>query len=134
MRLLLLFPALLVAGLIAFLSLSPGSPDQDGGMPLLRFLAETLLGDPSAHDKVGHFLAYAALAFAAMLRWPGRLLAVILLATLYGGLMEIGQLFVPFRTATWGDLLADALGALSGGAAYLVFRATTSGGLPWPSR
>ncbi|WP_256617853.1 VanZ family protein [Parvularcula maris] len=124
----------IVAIIVTFLSLSPASPDSSGGMPLLRMAAKMLVGDPEAYDKIGHFLAYAALAFVSLLRWPRRLLPVIVLATAYGGLMEIGQLFVPLRTATWSDLLADGLGALAGSAAYLTLRTTTSGLLPWPSR
>jgi VanZ family protein len=119
---------------IAYLSLSPPSPHDTGGMPMLRFVAESVLGDPDAEDKVGHFLAYAALGFVSLLAWPGRPVSVLALATLYGGLMELGQMLVAGRSASWGDLLADGLGALAGVLFLLTLRRIQFGVLRWPGR
>jgi len=41
----------------------------------------------------------------------------------YGGLIEVLQLFVPGRSAEWGDLLADGIGIVFGiGLAAFVLR------------
>jgi len=84
-------------------------------------------GAPSAPDWIPQFVAFAgdkivhaALFFAAArayhrsaalagLQRPG--IAAVIVAVTYGGLMEILQSFVG-RDAEWGDLAADALGAV----------------------
>jgi VanZ family protein len=72
-------------------------------------------------DKLSHFLAYGALAFAlgralALSGWvKGRLLAAaILLSTAYGALMEGAQFFAPPRTPELLDLFSDFLGSCIG--------------------
>ena len=40
---------------------------------------------------------------------------------LMGGLIEIAQYFVPGRSSEWGDLLADAGGAVTGAALALLW-------------
>jgi VanZ family protein len=42
-----------------------------------------------------------------------------MLVVIYGFLMELGQLFVPGRTFSWLDLLANTLGAVLG---FILFR------------
>lgn len=74
---------------------------------------------PGGSDKLAHFGAFAALAFGAVsfCHHPGRL-ALLALATCAGGvLLEIGQAFVPHRSFSVGDAIADALGA---GAGYVL--------------
>jgi VanZ family protein len=69
-------------------------------------------------DKLNHALAFAAMAFCAVMGRRGgsrRQLATVLVALLaYGGLIELLQLFVPGREAEWGDWLADAVGIAIG--------------------
>ncbi|AEH36936.1 VanZ family protein [Halopiger xanaduensis] len=78
--------------------------------------------DPTAvpQSYFQHGIAYAllalGLAYALADRESGiirKALLVIILATTYGVLMEIGQLFRPERTATVTDGTVNALGALT---------------------
>jgi VanZ family protein len=91
----------------------------------LALTPKPLEGLESGLDKVGHVLAFTALAFcgylafAAIRAWRTALLLGLLA---YGGLIEVLQLFVPGRSAEWGDLVADAIGIALGAAlaAFLV--------------
>ena len=75
----------------------------------LALTPKPLVGLESGLDKVGHLLAFTALGFTGYLGFPTRTaLPFALLA--YGGLIEVLQLFVPGRSAEWGDLLADGIG------------------------
>ena len=104
------------AGMICWLSLSASPPTPPG-----------ILG----WDKLLHAAAYAllALAVAQYLQLhiaDSRRAAIyaVLLATAYGGLMELLQLTLQTgRTAEWGDLVANAVGALAG---YVIFRQTAA--------
>jgi VanZ family protein len=74
-------------------------------------------------DKLNHTLAFAALAWCAVLGYRApRALQWALLAGLlaFGGLIELLQQFVPNRSAEWGDLLADAIGIGIGAACAAV--------------
>ncbi len=70
-------------------------------------------------DKVGHFLAYLALGGLVGVGWPVKgvrhVLTALIALIILGGIIEIAQT-IPWigRTASWLDLLADALGALTG--------------------
>jgi VanZ family protein len=81
---------------------------------VLALTPNPALGPTLGWDKLNHTLAFAALAFCAVLGQRGgsrRQLAAVLLALLaYGGLIELLQLFVPNRESEWGDWLADAVG------------------------
>lgn len=86
-------------------------------------------------DKVQHAGVYGVLAMlffrACWLAWPNRrspnqiLMLTVLFVMLYGGLDELHQAFVPTRTASWLDVLADGIGggigALAGRIFYLRF-------------
>jgi VanZ family protein len=64
-------------------------------------------------------MAFTALAFSGYLAFPAtqRTRTALLLGLLaYGGLIEVLQLFVPGRSAEWGDLLADGIGIAFGAA------------------
>ena len=64
-------------------------------------------------DKVVHLMAYAALGLLAVMsgiRWPWALTAVVC----WGLLLEVVQGALGYRSFEWGDLVADALGALLG--------------------
>jgi VanZ family protein len=79
-------------------------------------------------DKVAHFAAYGLLgvlltrAFAGS-AWAGYSINAVLYAwvaaTLYGLTDELHQAFVPGRTPSVGDVVADAAGAALG--AYVAF-------------
>lgn len=79
-------------------------------------------------DKVGHLFAFGfvqitharALEFLAIPKARSAQIAgAVLSATLVGGLLEIWQAFLPHRSAEWGDLLADGVGAILAGILYL---------------
>lgn len=64
----------------------------------------------SGWDKLDHAGGFAALMLAALPARLGRTPRVALALVAYGGAIEVLQLFVPGRSAEWGDLLADAVG------------------------
>jgi VanZ family protein len=112
-----LLPPLLYCGLIFLLS-ALESPDLPG--PDLPF-----------RDKLLHVLLYAPLAalFNRMLHafeWPrtsmARIWISILMTGLYGVGDEIHQAFVPGRTPSPADVVADFTGALLGAWAYEALR------------
>jgi len=112
---LLRLPALLIAGIIWFLSSQHTLPQLKG-----------ILG----WDKLQHLAAFAILAAAAGLWvspafWKRRsvlaLLLVALTGSAYGVIDEIHQHFVPGRSSSFWDWLADTLGAFLGAAAVLRF-------------
>lgn len=126
-------PIIMIA--IAYLSLKPADPDPEGGFALLRMMAAFLFGDPSMQDKIGHFLAYGAVAGAAVLALPLRpVWQIAATSLLYGGLFEILQSAMPDRYASFYDLLANACGITTGiVSALLLFRLMKSF-RPWPAR
>lgn len=87
-------------------------------------------------DKTGHALAFFAISSAqywalVCFRWPSpapagarlRFLGASLGATLVGGGLEIVQMFLPYRMAELGDLLADAVGAgIGAGLMYFLLK------------
>lgn len=97
---------------IAILSLKPGS--------------DTL--SVNLNDKLGHFIAYLALAAAATVavrgRWPCRLAAGLIA---YGLALEAAQMIMPFgRDSSWLDAAANSAGVLAGLGLGLA-------GLVWPN-
>ncbi len=65
-------------------------------------------------DKVYHFIGFGAFAFFLALAFPRiKPLLVIGIATLLGITVEIAQHFIPYRGASYGDLLADVMGAVT---------------------
>lgn len=106
-------PLALYAALIVYLSLTPHPPEG----PKIRQI-----------DKLYHFMAYAVMglllarAVATGPAFKTRTRAVVLAAALagflFGALMEIGQMFVPERTAEALDALANGTGAFVGAVVY----------------
>jgi VanZ family protein len=92
----------------------------------LALTPKPLVGLESGLDKVAHLIAFTALTFSGYLGFPasrGTRTALTLALLAYGGLIEVLQLFVPGRTAEWGDLLADGIGIAVGvGLAAFVIR------------
>lgn len=77
-------------------------------------------------DKLGHGLIFAVLGalLAAAIRpgpWSRAVLAVCL-GVAWGAIDELHQAFVPGRTSSWGDLLADCAGASLGVALVALWR------------
>lgn len=85
------------------------------------------------NDKIGHALAFFSVGIAQYLAffthdWPrpgrggagARFALSTVGATLVGGLLEVVQMFLPFRNAEFADLLADAVGATLGACLLLV--------------
>ncbi len=67
-------------------------------------------------DKANHLLAFMALGWLGCMAWPQRMATVLVALVVYGALIELLQSFTSYRLGEWGDLLADALGLLAGGA------------------
>jgi VanZ family protein len=101
LRRIVLVTWLVSAGIIAYLSLLPGIE-----LPVTFWNA----------DKVYHFLAYGWLGalplWAFARRDLGRAMAYAMVGL--GSLLEWGQSFVPGRTASIGDAVANALGVFLG--------------------
>ncbi|MBE0584100.1 MAG: VanZ family protein, partial [Desulfofustis sp.] len=100
-------PMPLVMGIIFLMSAQPGDSLQ---LPFFFFGA----------DKIAHALAYGLLAAVTLIALPVQLrsdrprqAAVIawLVCLCYGLSDELHQSFVPGREASFGDLLADGIGA-----------------------
>lgn len=71
----------------------------------------------ASNDKVGHFIAYGTLMLhLGVLTVENRkhLIISALFALIYGGLMEFGQYFVPGRSVSGLDLLANTGGVVIG--------------------
>lgn len=78
-------------------------------------------------DKLGHILLYGGWALILHWAWPAwparmgaRILIVVALASAYGALLEGLQALLLHmgRSASWGDALANLLGAAAGSAGW----------------
>ena len=72
-------------------------------------------------DKMEHVCEYAlfawGLAHAARLSaysTTSLVLVAMIAPMLYGGVLEVVQAFIPYRSAEWGDVAADVLGVMMG--------------------
>ena len=73
--------------------------------------------DPSAHsDKLVHGCLFAVLGALAARSWsqPNQRWRTLAALLLLGVLTEVLQSFIPGRSASWGDWVADAVGACAG--------------------
>ena len=71
----------------------------------------------ASNDKVGHFIAYGTLMLNLGILVVGnrkKLIQAAVFVLIYGGLMEFGQYFVPGRSVSALDLLANTGGVLIG--------------------
>ena len=110
-------PMILVMGTIFFLSHQPGTD-----LPLPYF---------PGLDKLVHATAYACLAAATLYALPDRLLSttkplypaiiVVFFCMVYGMSDEYHQSFIPGREPSFGDLLADTVGAALLAGAWLKY-------------
>ena len=104
-----------VAAYMALIFYLSSLPHPDEALP--KFLFEKL------GDKLLHVIEYAVLAilcYRAFSRAAGPYAAgyavvlAIVTASFYGATDEVHQAFVPLRTATWLDWVADTAGAVIG--------------------
>ena len=65
-------------------------------------------------DKANHALAFAVLAILGLRSYRTRIAAVLAGLLAYGGLIELLQALTPYRSAEWGDWLADGVGIVLG--------------------
>jgi VanZ family protein len=88
---------------VSYLALTPKPPE----------------GVDTGWDKLAHALAFTALAFAGSLSYPiSRRMRNRMWCGLFvfGGVIEVVQLYVPGRSMELGDLLADSIGIACGAA------------------
>ena len=74
-------------------------------------------------DKLHHWAGFACLTVSAYLAFPGTRLGWLLFWPLVGSmLIELEQSLMPLRTASLGDMVANATGVLCGMVVVLVLR------------
>jgi VanZ family protein len=91
-------------------------------MPYLNTPNVKMMGIEFRTDHIFHWLQYATLAFL-MVSWqyrknPGAYRSVVLYTLLFGLLLAAGdeyhQLLIPGRSFTYADMIANALGVVTG--------------------
>lgn len=65
-------------------------------------------------DKIVHFGIFGVLGFLITYEQRRAQLITLILCALYGAMIEVIQLFLPWRSFEWADMLADTLGAIAG--------------------
>lgn len=65
-------------------------------------------------DKIVHFGIFGVLGFLISYEKRRADLTTLLICALYGAAIEVIQLFLPWRSFEWADMIADTLGALAG--------------------
>ncbi len=88
----------------------------------LSVMPQGTVPDPGISDKFAHFAAYAALALAGGIAYRGSRSVFILVAAgllLLGIGLEFVQAFIPGRSASVYDGLANAIGIALGSAAAI---------------
>jgi len=88
-----------------------------GAILLLTLLPVPYLKPLSAvtfWDKAEHGLAFALLAWLALLVWPARPLRLMLILLAFGGAIELIQAATGWRSGEWADWLADGFGLALG--------------------
>lgn len=82
------------------------------------------LEDVPFFDKWVHFVMYASFTFAMWLDWWRNMrwempsvrviISTFVIPALWGGLMELVQMLLPYRSGDWMDALANSFGAFLG--------------------
>lgn len=72
-------------------------------------------------DKAQHSLAFVVLSLLAIFAYPQNIYPRLIGLVLYGGVIEIIQWFLPWRSGDIYDFIADSLGVLIVGLVYLLF-------------
>ena len=112
-------PVILFMGIIFYLSAQPDVPIPAGTDKSFHSIGYTILSVLIVRALAGGLPARITVATA---------LLAVALATAYGVTDEFHQSFVPGRTAELNDLLADAIGAVTGAFACWLW------GILFPSR
>ncbi|MCY1455774.1 hypothetical protein D9M71_729320 [compost metagenome] len=74
-------------------------------------------------DKLHHWAGFACLTVSAYLAFPGTRLIWLLFWPLVGSVViELEQSFMPLRSASWGDMVANATGVTCGMLVILAWR------------
>jgi VanZ family protein len=74
-------------------------------------------------DKLHHWAGFACLTVSAWLAFPGTRLIWLLFWPLVGSMViELEQSLMPLRSASWGDMVANATGVTCGMLVILVWR------------
>lgn len=91
---------------------------------ILSLLPGRVLPAAEMSDKLEHLLAYAALGLigGATARSGNRAICSVLGIIAFGIAIEFLQMFAPGRLAELGDAVADAAGAVIGGAVAIALR------------
>ncbi|MPY74867.1 MAG: VanZ family protein [Alphaproteobacteria bacterium] len=84
---------------------------------VLSLLPGDDLPDVDLSDKIGHFIAYAEIALLGILGYRARTGTILAAVAALGGVLEIGQIYVPGRSADIVDFAVNGLGILAGYAA-----------------
>lgn len=81
-----------------------------------------------AVDKIIHLLLFAICAILALRAWlfTLKLFPIILLLLVFAGLTEVAQHLVPGRSMSFGDMIADTIGILTGAAIWQGYRLSQS--------
>lgn len=106
---------------------------------VITYLATTQLDYPAIgniNDKVSHILAFYVLALLGDFSFPEHKFdpGKILLLLAYGLFIEIIQYFLPYRTFSLLDLLADAIGLVLYSLSIPVLRGTPLLRRRWDSK
>ncbi len=85
------------------------------------------------NDKISHFIAYGALSFNVGLLTYSRkwFLPALLCCVIYGGLIEVGQYYVPGRFMSGYDILANTAGVVLGGVLSAILYGLIKDNLPF---
>lgn len=96
----------------------------------LSLVPGQVLPATSVSDKLEHLLAYAALGLigATTARNGNRAVGSVLGVIAFGIAIELVQSFLPGRLAEIGDAVADAVGAVAGGAIAMALRRRVAAG------
>jgi len=94
---------------LIYLQSSYPSPD---GLPSFEFSDKLMHFGAYAVMGVLFYRAYQTLPFKTLIQYI--VLASMISASLYGVSDEIHQSFVPYRDGSFGDVIADVLGAVCG--------------------
>jgi VanZ family protein len=70
------------------------------------------LPDVQIWDKLQHLVAYGALAFCGVIAYPSHAVRIIATTIAYGIAIEFAQGLVPGRQTSFGDGIANSLGAM----------------------
>ena len=79
--------------------------------------ALAVLGDRALHLS-GYFVLTLLAAWALHGTASSRALRAMVLALAYGAALELAQLGAPMRMASWGDVLSNSIGCVTGAVAY----------------